>query len=39
MDDEADVVVAFLTKYKEGICQHYASAATLLFRELGIPAR
>ena len=39
MDDEADVVVAFLTKYKEGICQHYASAATLLFRMLGIPAR
>ena len=39
LDDEADIVVAFLSTYKEGICQHYASAATLLFRALGIPAR
>ncbi|MBP5372722.1 MAG: transglutaminase domain-containing protein, partial [Clostridia bacterium] len=39
LDDETDVVVAFLQKYKKGICQHFASAATLLFRTLGIPAR
>ena len=39
LDDESDIVVAFLSKYKEGICQHYASAATLMFRQLGIPAR
>lgn len=39
LDSEEDIVVAFLESYKEGICQHYASAATLLYRALGIPAR
>lgn len=39
LDQEADIVYAFLTEYGEGVCQHYASAATLLFRMLGIPAR
>ncbi|HJB92436.1 MAG TPA: transglutaminase-like domain-containing protein [Candidatus Borkfalkia stercoripullorum] len=39
LDGEEDVAVAFLQTYKEGICQHYASAATLLLRSLGIPAR
>ena len=39
MDEEENVVIAFLDQYKEGICQHYASAATLLYRTLGIPAR
>ena len=39
LDEEEDIVAAFLQTYKEGICQHYASAATLLFRALGIPAR
>ena len=39
MDKEQNQVVAFLTIYKEGVCRHYASAATLLFRALGIPAR
>ena len=39
LDSEANIVIAFLETYKEGICQHYASAATLLFRSLGIPAR
>lgn len=34
-----DVVVYFLTEAKEGICQHFASAATLLYRCFGIPAR
>ena len=39
LDDENNIAVAFLDKYKEGICQHYASAATLLYRAMGIPAR
>ena len=39
LDDEDNIAVAFLDKYKMGICQHYASAATLLYRAMGIPAR
>lgn len=39
LDSEQDIVVSFLRDYKEGICQHYASAATLLYRAVGIPAR
>ncbi|MDE5722378.1 MAG: transglutaminase-like domain-containing protein [Clostridia bacterium] len=39
LDSSSDIVVAFLRDYKEGICSHYASAATLMFRTLGIPAR
>lgn len=39
MDDEDDCVIAFLEKYKEGVCRHYASAGVLLLRTLGIPAR
>ena len=39
MDSENNVAIAFLEKYKTGICVHYASAATLLYRALGIPAR
>ena len=39
MESEDDLVIAFLEKYKEGVCRHYAAAATLLLRELGIPAR
>ena len=39
LDKETDVVVAFLSTYNEGICQHYATAATLMYRSLGIPAR
>ena len=39
LDVEKNVVIAFLDKYKEGKCVHYASAATLLYRTLGIPAR
>lgn len=34
-----DIGVYFLTVSKEGICQHYATAATLMYRALGIPAR
>ena len=39
LDSEDNIAIAFLDKYKTGICQHYATAATLLFRTLGIPAR
>lgn len=39
LDKEENIAVAFLSEYKEGICQHYATAATLLFRTLGLPAR
>lgn len=39
MDRAHNVVIAFLRDYKEGICVHYATAATLLYRSLGIPAR
>ncbi len=34
-----DKAVYFLTVTKEGYCQHFASAATLMYRALGIPAR
>ncbi len=38
--DQADnVAIAFLRDYREGVCVHYATAATLLYRALGIPAR
>ena len=39
LDSEENVAIAFLNKYGEGICQHYATAATMLYRALGIPAR
>ena len=39
VDSRSNVAVAFLDEYKEGICQHFASAATLLYRAMGIPAR
>ena len=34
-----DVAVYFLTEAKEGVCQHFATAATLMYRAFGIPAR
>ena len=34
-----DDVVYFLTESKSGVCRHFASAATLMYRTLGIPAR
>lgn len=37
--DGEDVAVYFLTESQEGICQHYATAATLMYRTLGVPAR
>lgn len=39
LDGQSDIVVSFLSQYKSGICQHFASAAVMLFRVLGIPAR
>lgn len=34
-----DMVMYFLTEGREGICQHYAAAATMIYRAYGIPAR
>lgn len=34
-----DFVNYFLVKNRKGYCAHFASAATLIFREMGIPAR
>ena len=34
-----DFVNYFLQENKKGYCAHFASASTLIFRELGIPAR
>ena len=34
-----DMIMYFLTQAKEGICSHYAAAATMLYRAYGIPAR
>ncbi|MCQ2428973.1 MAG: transglutaminase-like domain-containing protein [Clostridia bacterium] len=39
LDSEGNIAVAFLGQYKHGICSHFATAATLLFRTMGIPAR
>ena len=40
LDKESNIIIAFLgDNYNEGICQHYASAATMIFRALEIPAR
>ncbi|MBQ5363224.1 MAG: transglutaminase domain-containing protein, partial [Clostridia bacterium] len=37
--EDKDEVVFFLTESHRGVCRHFASAATLLYRSLGIPAR
>ena len=39
LDSESNMAVAFLRDYKTGVCRHYATAATMLYRALGIPAR
>lgn len=36
---KADPVEYFVTNSKKGYCMHYASAATLILREMGVPAR
>ncbi len=37
--DGEDFVTYFLTESRRGYCMHFASAATLLLRAMGIPAR
>ncbi|MCM1171734.1 MAG: transglutaminase-like domain-containing protein [Clostridium sp.] len=37
--DRKDFVNYFLTENKKGYCAHYATAAVLMFRYMGIPAR
>ncbi|MGN1343992.1 MAG: transglutaminase domain-containing protein [Traorella sp.] len=37
--DDEDFVIYFLGQNKKGYCVHFATAATLLFRYLGVPAR
>ncbi len=39
LDKSKNIAIAFLDEYKEGVCKHYAIAATVLYRALGIPAR
>ena len=39
VDEASNPIIAFLTTHPEGVCRHYAQAATLLYRSLGIPAR
>ena len=36
---DADPIVFFLTESKEGYCMHFASAATMMLRYMGVPAR
>ena len=36
---DADPILYFLTESREGICNNFASALTMLYRSLGIPAR
>ena len=37
--NNVDMAIYFLTDAKEGICQHYATSAVVMYRTLGIPAR
>ena len=37
--DGEDMILYFLTQGKEGICQHFAASATMIFRAYGVPAR
>lgn len=37
--ENCDIGLYFLTEAEYGICQHFATSATILFRALGIPAR
>lgn len=39
LPENEDFINYFLTKNRKGYCAHFASAATLIFREMGIPAR
>lgn len=37
--DDVDSIIYFLTESREGICNNFASALTMLYRCMGIPAR
>lgn len=37
--EDEDFINYFLTKNRKGYCAHFASTATLIFRQMGIPAR
>lgn len=39
VDGIEDIGIYFLTELKEGFCQHFAAAGTIMFRAMGIPAR
>lgn len=39
MFGRSDYISYFLTRSKKGFCAHFASAATMMFRYMGIPAR
>ncbi len=39
LDREENIAIAFLDEYAEGSERHFATAATLLYRTLGLPAR
>ncbi len=39
LDESNNIVIDFLDAYKQGVCKHFATAAVLLYRALGIPAR
>ena len=39
IETSEDAVIAFLRDFKKGLCRHYASAAAMMYRTLGIPAR
>jgi len=39
LDEETNIAIAFLDKYQVGVCRHFATAATMLYRALGFPAR
>lgn len=36
---DPDYITHFLLESKKGYCAHFASAATMLFRQMGVPAR
>lgn len=36
---DKDYIIHFLTEAKVGLCRHFASAATMFYRALGIPSR
>lgn len=39
LDSSTNMALDFFRTYKQGVCVHYATAATMLYRALGVPAR